>query len=61
MLFLNSLARRIHEEHHIDVRTVVCIIACIRSEQNHINITYNIYVHLYGDGFDEMYEALMGK
>ena len=26
-----------------------------------VNITYNIYVHLYGDGFDEMYEALVGK
>ena len=25
------------------------------------NITYNIYVHLYGDGFDEMYEALVRK
>lgn len=23
-----------------------------------VNITYNIYVHLFGDGFDEMYEAL---
>ena len=23
-----------------------------------VNITYNIYIHLYGDGFDEMYEAL---
>lgn len=23
-----------------------------------VNITYNIYVHLYGDGFDEMYSAL---
>ena len=26
-----------------------------------VNITYNIYVHLYGDGFEEMYEALIGK
>ena len=26
-----------------------------------VNITYNIYVHLYGDGFDEMYDALVGK
>ena len=26
-----------------------------------VNITYNIYIHLYGDGFDEMYEALVGK
>jgi site-specific recombinase XerD len=26
-----------------------------------VNITYNIYVHLYGDGFDEMYEALVGN
>ena len=26
-----------------------------------VNITYNIYVHLYGDGFDEMYEALVRK
>lgn len=24
-------------------------------------ITYNIYVHLYGDGFDEMYNALCPK
>ena len=24
-----------------------------------VNITYNIYVHLYGDGFDEMYAALV--
>ena len=24
-----------------------------------VNITYNIYVHLYGDGFDEMYSALV--
>ena len=23
-----------------------------------VNITYSIYVHLYGDGFDEMYAAL---
>ena len=26
-----------------------------------VNITYNLYVHLYGDGFDEMYEALVGN
>ena len=26
-----------------------------------VNITYNIYVHLYGDGFDEMYSALVPK
>ena len=24
-------------------------------------ITYNIYVHVYGDGFDEMYSALVPK
>ena len=24
-----------------------------------VNITYNIYVHLYGDGFEEMYAALV--
>lgn len=24
-----------------------------------VNITYNIYVHLYGDGFDELYSALV--
>ena len=24
-----------------------------------VNVTYNIYVHLYGDGFDEMYSALV--
>lgn len=24
-----------------------------------VNITYNIYVHLYGDGFEEMYSALV--
>ena len=24
-----------------------------------VNITYNLYIHLYGDGFDEMYEALV--
>ena len=23
-----------------------------------VNITYNLYIHLYGDGFDEMYTAL---
>ena len=23
-----------------------------------VNITYNIYVNLYGDGFEEMYDAL---
>ena len=26
-----------------------------------VNITYNLYSHLYGDGFDEMYEALVGN
>ena len=26
-----------------------------------INVTYNIYVHLYGDGFDEMYAALVSE
>lgn len=26
-----------------------------------VTITYNIYVHLYGDGFDEMYEALVSE
>ena len=26
-----------------------------------VDITYNIYVHLYGDGFDEMYSALVPK
>lgn len=25
-----------------------------------VNITYNVYIHLYGDGFDEMYSALVG-
>jgi len=25
-----------------------------------VNITYNLYIHLYGDGFDEMYDALVG-
>ena len=25
-----------------------------------VNITYNLYIHLYGDGFDEMYTALTG-
>ncbi len=24
-----------------------------------VNITYNLYIHLYGDGFDEMYAALV--
>ena len=26
-----------------------------------VNITYNIYVHLYGDEFDEMYAALVSE
>ena len=26
-----------------------------------VNITYSIYVHLYGDGFDEMYSALVSE
>lgn len=26
-----------------------------------VNVTYNIYVHLYGDGFDEMYAALVSE
>ena len=26
-----------------------------------VNITYNLYIHLYGDGFDEMYSALVGN
>ena len=26
-----------------------------------VNITYNLYIHLYGDGFDEMYDALVGN
>ena len=26
-----------------------------------VNITYNIYVHIYGDGFDEMYSALVSE
>ena len=26
-----------------------------------VNITYNLYIHLYGDGFDEMYSALTGR
>ena len=25
-----------------------------------VNITYNLYIHLYGDGFDEMYDDLVG-
>ena len=25
-----------------------------------VNITYNLYIHLYGDGFEEMYSALVG-
>lgn len=24
-----------------------------------VNITYNLYIHLYGDGFDEMYSVLL--
>ena len=23
-----------------------------------VHITYNVYIHLFGDGFDEVYEAL---
>ena len=26
-----------------------------------VNITYNLYIHLYGDGFDEMYSVLVGN
>lgn len=26
-----------------------------------VNITYNLYIHLYGDGFDEMHDALVGN
>lgn len=26
-----------------------------------VNITYNVYIHLFGDGLEEMYEALVGK
>ena len=26
-----------------------------------VNITYNIYVHLYGDGFNEMYAAIVSE
>ena len=26
-----------------------------------VNIKYNIYVYLYGNGFDEMYSALMSE
>lgn len=26
-----------------------------------VNVTYSIYVHLYGDGFDEMYSALVSE
>ena len=26
-----------------------------------VNITYSIYVHLYGDGFEEMYAALVSE
>ena len=29
-----------------------------RAASEDVNITYNIYVSLYGDGFDEMYAAL---
>ena len=25
------------------------------------SIMYNLYIHLYGDGFDEMYSALAGN
>ena len=30
-------------------------------EHADVNITYNLYIHLYGDGFDEMYTALVGN
>ena len=26
-----------------------------------MNITYNIYIYIYGDGFDEMYFALVSE
>ena len=26
-----------------------------------VKVTYNIYTHLYGDGFDEMYSALVSE
>ena len=29
--------------------------------QADVTITYNIYIHLYGDGFDEMYSALVSE
>ena len=27
----------------------------------HKTVVYNLYIHLYGDGFDEMYTALVGN
>lgn len=31
------------------------------SGHSDVNITNNIYIHLYGDGFDELYDALVPK
>ncbi len=40
---------------HIDVKILSKILG-----HSDVNITYNIYISLRGDGFDEMYEALNG-
>ena len=40
----------------IDVKILSCLLG-----HADVNITYNLYIHLYGDGFDEMYSALVGN
>ena len=40
---------------HVDVKVLSKILG-----HSDVNITYNIYITLRGDGFDEMYEALNG-
>lgn len=38
VLLLDCLAGRIHEEHHINVRAVICVITGIRTEQNDVEL-----------------------
>ena len=66
-----SIAVRSHTKNIGKIRGAASEIFCLWIERIKIlskllghadvNITYNVYVHLFGDGFDEMYEALVRK
>jgi len=51
----------VHQAFFLDYKVMnVKVLSKLLSHAN-VNMTYNIYVHLYANGFDETYSALVSE